>query len=126
MWQSLRISHLLLRLSLAIVFLWFGIDKFFNPDYWINVWTPGFIINFSTVFYISNNLIIYSIGVIELLVGISLVSNMFIDFFAIIAVVFLIIISLFHGFSEVLVRDVGIIGGLLALIFWPSPSLRRY
>src|SRR3989344_7362253 len=98
MWRSLRISHLLLRLSLAIVFLWFGIDKFFNPDYWINVWTPGFIINFSTLLYISNNLIIYSIGVIELLVGISLVSNMFIDFFAIIAVVLFIFILLFYCF----------------------------
>ena len=130
MWQSLRISHLVLRLSLAIVFLWFGIDKFFNPAYWLNAWIPDFVINLATVFYVSANTIIYGIGVIELLVGISLVSNMFVDFFALIAVAFLIIISLFHGFNEVLIRDVGIIGGLLALIFWPrgrsSTVFHRY
>ena len=120
MWQSLRISHLILRLSLAAVFLWFGIDKFFDPAYWFNAWIPNFVINFSTILHVSTNSIIYSIGVIELLIGISLASNMFIDFFAMIAVVFLIIISLYHGFGEVLVRDLGIIGGLLALIFWPS------
>ena len=120
MWQSLRISHLILRLSLAAVFLWFGIDKFFDPAYWFNAWIPNFVINFSTILHVSTNSIIYSIGVIELLIGISLASNMFIDFFAMIAVVSLIIISLSHGFGEVLVRDLGIIGGLLALIFWPS------
>ncbi len=126
MWQSLRISHLILRVSLAAVFLWFGIDKFFHPIYWINAWLPDFVINLGAIFHVSVNSLVYSIGVIELLVGISLTSNMFIDFFAIIAVVFLVGISLFYGFSEVLVRDIGIIGGLLALVFWPNPGLRRY
>lgn len=126
MWQSLRISHLILRLSLAIVFLWFGIDKFFHPAYWANAWMPDFVINFGAYFHISVNALVYSIGIIELLVGISLVSNMFIDFFALIAIVLLVSISIFYGFNEVLVRDIGIIGGLLALIFWPNPGLRRY
>lgn len=126
MWQSLQISHLILRLSLAAVFLWFGIDKFFHPAYWLNAWMPHFIINFGATLHISANALVYSVGVIELLIGISLVSNMFINFFAPIAAVFLIIISLFYGFNEVLVRDVGLIGGLLALVFWPNPGLRRY
>ena len=126
MWQSLRISHLILRLSLAIVFLWFGIDKFFHPAYWFNAWMPPFIVNFGTTLHISANALVYSIGVVELLVGISLVSNMFIDFFALIAIIFLVSISLFYGINEVLIRDVGLIGGLLALFFWPNPGWRRY
>ncbi|MDZ4209884.1 MAG: DoxX family membrane protein [Candidatus Curtissbacteria bacterium] len=121
MWQSLRISNLILRLSLAGVFLWFGIDKFFHPIYWINAWTPDFFINLIATLNISTHTLMYSVGVIELLVGISLVSNMFVDFFALIAIVFLISVSLFHGFNEVLVRDIGIIGGLLSLVFWPHP-----
>jgi len=125
MWQSLRISHLVLRLSLAAVFLWFGIDKFFNPAYWLSAWIPNFVVSFGVVFHISANAIVYSIGVVELLVGISLASNMFVDFFALIAVVFLVVISLFHGFSEVLIRDVGVVGGLLALIFWPRAHSRN-
>lgn len=119
MWQSLQISRLILRLSLAAVFLWFGIDKFFNPAYWLSIWVPNSVVGFGAIFHVSANAIVYGIGVGELLVGISLASNMFIDFFALIAVIFLIIISLFYGLNEVLIRDVGIIGGLLALIFWP-------
>ena len=105
---------------MAGVFLWFGIDKFFHPVYWINAWTPSSVVELVSIVNISSHTFIYFIGVVELLVGISLVSNMFVDFFALIAVIFLISVSLFHGFDEVLVRDVGIIGGLLALVFWPS------
>ncbi len=120
MWQSLRISHLVLRLSLAAVFLWFGIDKFFHPAYWLNTWMPSSFVSLGAVFHISASSLMYSLGVVELLVGISLVSNMFVDFFALVAIILLVTISLFYGFNEILVRDIGIMGGLLALFFWPS------
>jgi len=126
MWQSLRISHLILRLFLAAVFLWFGIDKFFHPLYWLNTWLPHSIVAFSALVHVSASSLVYGVAVVELLVGISLVSNMFVDFFALVAAVLLIIISLFYGFNEILVRDIGILGGLLALVFWPKPVLSRY
>ena len=85
---------------------------------------PNFIINLGTYFHISTSAIVYGTGVVELLVGISLASNMFVDFFALVAAVLLITISLFYGFNEVLVRDVGLIGALLALVFWPHPRYR--
>jgi uncharacterized membrane protein YphA (DoxX/SURF4 family) len=125
MWQSLRFSNLILRLSLAGVFLWFGIDKFFHPGYWLTAWVPNFLINSASMFHLSGNAIVYTIGVFELLVGISLVSNMFVGFFALLASIFLIIITLFYGFNEIAVRDLGLIGGLMALALWPSPGLRR-
>ena len=126
MWQSLRISHMILRLSLAFVFLWFGIDKFFHPSYWITSWMPHFMMSFAVVLHVSPNAFIYSIGVIELLAGISFLTNIFTDFFALIAGVFLIVISLFYGFNEIFVRDIGLIGALFALVFWPNPGHRRY
>ena len=126
MWQSLKTSHTILRLSLAIVFLWFGIDKFFHPTYWITAWMPQVLLSFGATLHISANALVYSVGIIELLVGISLASNMFVNFFALIAAVFLVVVSLFFGFNEILVRDIGLIGALLALVFWPNPGLRRY
>ncbi len=119
MWQSLRISNLILRLSLALVFLWFGIDKFFHPSYWIDAWVPSSVISFIGMLHISVNGLLYTMGVAELLIGISLASNMFVDFFALIAALMLVVISLFNGFNEIIVRDIGLIGGLLALVFWP-------
>lgn len=126
MWQSLRISHLILRLSLAAVFLWFGIDKFFHPGHWISSWIPQYVINVVGFLHISANAFVYSMGVVELLIGISLAANMFIDFFALVAAIMLVIVSLTHGLSDVLIRDIGLIGALLALVFWPNPGLRRY
>src|SRR3989344_7789324 len=126
MWQSLRISHLVLRLGLAIVFLYFGIDKFFHPTYWLNAWFPPFLISLSTSIHLSVNYFVYSMGFFELLVGISLISNMFVDFFTLLATISLDGILLFHGINENLIRDVGLIGGLLALTFWPKSGLRRY
>ncbi len=119
MFQSLKYSNLLLRLALAVVFFWFGIDKFFHPDYWVNAWVPQSVSAFAANFRISPVDIIYMSGVFEVLVGTSLVTNIFIAFFSSLAVLFMASIMFFHGFSEVLVRDIGLEGAFLALMFWP-------
>ena len=119
MFQSLKYSNLVLRLSLSIVFFWFGIDKFFHPDYWVNAWVPQSVSLFAANFKIRPVDIIYASGVFEVLVGTSLVTNIFIVFFSSLALLFLGSIMLFNGFSEVLVRDIGLMGAFLSLIFWP-------
>lgn len=119
MFQSLRYSNLILRLGLAVVFFWFGIDKFFHPDYWVNAWVPQSISLFAANFKIRPIDIIYISGVFEVLVGTSLVTNIFIAFFSSFAILFLGSIMLFNGFSEILIRDIGLMGALLSLIFWP-------
>lgn len=121
MWQSLKYSNLFLRLGLAFVFLWFGIDKFFHPDYWISAWVPSSVIDIASSLNISANALIYALGIFELLVAISFLANIYIGFFGSLAVLFLAILPFFHGFDEVLVRDIGLIGGLLSLVFWPRP-----
>lgn len=123
MFQSLRYSNLALRISLAIVFFWFGIDKFFHPDYWVNAWVPQSVALFAANFKIRPIDIIYISGVFEVLVGTSLVANIFIALFSSLAALFLISIMFFSGFSEVLIRDVGLIGAFLSLIFWPRQRL---
>lgn len=125
MFQSLKYSNVILRISLAIVFFWFGIDKFFHPDYWVNAWVPQSVFLFAANFKIRPIDIIYISGVFEVLVGTSLVTNIFIAFFSSLAVLFLGSIMLFNGFSEILVRDIGLIGALLSLIFWPKDRFRR-
>ena len=121
MFQNLRISHSILRISLTLVFLWFGIDKFINPQYWLNAWVPPAIISLANTFHIASTQLVYANGVFEVLVGISLLTDVFVEIFSFLALLFLVTVSLFHGINEVLVRDVGIAGGFLALIFWPRP-----
>jgi uncharacterized membrane protein YphA (DoxX/SURF4 family) len=119
MFQSLKYSNLVIRLGLAIVFLWFGIDKFFHPDYWVNAWVPQSVSSLAISFKIRLVDVVYLSGIFEVLVGISLVTNIFIVFFSSAALLFLGSIMIFNGFSEVIVRDVGLAGALLSLIFWP-------
>lgn len=124
MFQSLRYSNLVLRLSLAIVFFWFGIDKFFHPDYWVNAWVPQSVSLFVANFKIRPIDIIYISGVFEVFVGTSLVTNVFIAFFSLLAVLFMGSIMFFSGFSEILIRDIGLMGAFLSLIFWPQQRVR--
>lgn len=126
MWQSVKLSHAILRLSLAAVFLWFGIDKFFHPAYWLNAWVPGSVLGFAGRLGISSTALISSFGAFEILVGIGLAANMFVGLFAALAAVFLAVTMAVHGFNEVLVRDIGLIGGLVSLALWPARQYRKY
>src|SRR3989344_9494253 len=110
MFQSLKYSNLVLRVSLAIVFFWFGVDKFFHPDYWVNAWVPQSVSLFAANFKIRPIDIIYVSGVFEVLVGTSLLTNIFVVIFSSLAVLFLINIMILSGLNAVLVRDVGLIG----------------
>ena len=126
MWQSVKLSHTIIRISLSLVFFWFGIDKFFHPLYWLNAWVPPWLVGAATVVHVAPSTVVYVTGTFEILVGISLASAMFVELFAFLAVLFLVAVSLFHGFNEVLVRDIGLMGALLALVFWPSTQFRKY
>lgn len=126
MWQSLRISHLVLRISLAIVFVWMGLDKFFHPDYWLNSHIPGALVHLLGLVHISPDATAYGLGAIEFLVGLSLAINIFVDFFALLALLLVICITLFYGFNEAAIRNLSLIGGLLSLMFWPSRNFRSY
>lgn len=118
--QSLRYSNLFLRLGLAAVFIWFGVDKFINPEYWLSAWIPQSIVLIASKIGISGVNIVYVSAIFELLVGASILSNIFIKVFSVLAIIFLATILLFFGVSEVLIRDIGLIGGFLALLFWPE------
>jgi uncharacterized membrane protein YphA (DoxX/SURF4 family) len=123
MFASLRYSQLSIRIGLAIVYLWFGIDKFIQPDYWINAWMPVWAQHIAQEIGMSATNVIILIGIFEVLVATSLVTGFFMRVFAVIAIAFLATGLVVHGFNEVLVRDVGLIAGLLALAIWPE---RRY
>lgn len=124
MFQSLQYSNLFLRLGLATVFIWFGVDKFLNPQYWLSAWIPQSVLSVASKVGISELDVVYASGVFELLVGASILSNIFIKIFSVLALIFLTVILSIFGISEVLVRNIGLMGGFLALFFWPEK--RRY
>ncbi len=124
MFTSSRYSYFALRIGLAAVFLWFGIDKMIHPSYWLNAWVPKQVIEILAKFSVSGMQLIYLNGIFEILVGLSLVTGVFTKIFSILAIIFLILVLTFNGISEVIIRDLGLIGGLLAVFLWPSINRR--
>ena len=120
MFQSLRYSNIFLRLGLAAVFIWFGVDKFLNPQYWLSAWIPQSALSVASRVGVSGMDVVYASGVFELLVGASVLSNIFIKIFSVLALIFLVAVLLTFGISEVIIRDVGLMGGFLSLLFWPE------
>jgi len=111
MFQSFRYSNLFLRLGLAAVFIWFGVDKFLNPQYWLNAWITQNVLLIASGVGINGMDIVYASGVFELLVGASVLSNIFVKIFSVLALIFLITIVFTFGINEVLVRDIGRVPG---------------
>ena len=124
MFTSPRYSYLALRLGLAAVFLWFGIDKMFHPSYWLNAWVPLGIQSLIGSFSLTGLQFIYLNGIFEILVGLSLVTGVFMKFFSVLAVLFLVSVLIFIGISEVTVRDFAMVGGFVAVVLWPNGNRR--
>ena len=63
----------MLRVSLGLVFLVFGVDKFIRPEYWIG-WVPEWMINMISF---NINYFMYFQGVVETVLGIFLIIGLF-------------------------------------------------
>ena len=116
MFQSLKYSNLFLRLGLAFVFIWLGADKFINFQYWFNVWTDKSSLGLISKVGIGLQDLVYARAILELLIGTSILSNIFVKSFSVLAIVILVVELIAFGPIDVSVRNIGLIGGLYELI----------
>jgi uncharacterized membrane protein YphA (DoxX/SURF4 family) len=99
-----KLVFLVMRVSLGIVFLIFGIGKFKN-DIWVEtIKAMDFFIRLPW----DVNISIALIGITEILTGVALIIGLFTRLFAALAVVQLIGILILLRFEEV--RDIGLLG----------------
>ncbi|MEK7638246.1 MAG: DoxX family membrane protein [Patescibacteria group bacterium] len=123
MYQSLHASQVSIRIGLAVVFLWFGVNKFIQPQYWVDAWIPQWTQHLAQAAGMSVTNAVFLIGIFEVLVAVSLVTGFFTRAFASAAIVFLLAVLIANGLNEIVVRDIGLIAALAALVIWPQ---RRY
>ncbi len=120
--QALKYPQLVLRFGIAVVFLWFGIDKFVHPQYWLDAWTPVWVQSAVGAIKLSPQNFMVLTGMFEVLTGLSLVTGFFMRFFAAAGALFLAVVMAVNGVPLILVHDIGLIGGLVAIALWPERS----
>jgi uncharacterized membrane protein YphA (DoxX/SURF4 family) len=120
MFRSLQTSHLILRIGLAAVFLWLGAEKILSPDVWASEWLSVAVRDSVRGLGMSPRDPVLLAAILEVLVGISLVSGYFIRVFAGIGVVLLMLGALVQGISIGMMSYVGLISALVALMVWPE------
>ncbi len=107
---------LVMRLFLGFVLLWFGVNEILDPRYWSG-YVPPIVLQF---FPLSVNVFVQTHGIVLCLLGLGLFFKILIRFTGFITMVILLsIISgliMIQGFTEIVVRDIGIFG--LALALW--------
>jgi uncharacterized membrane protein YphA (DoxX/SURF4 family) len=102
----------IIRLGLAIVFLWFGISKILQPESWI-AWLPTWIeqLPIST----TTHLILQ--GIAEAILGVLLLLGLFTRLAAAIAAILLVAVIITIGYNDIAIRDLAILSIAIALFF---------
>ncbi|MEX1997356.1 MAG: hypothetical protein WEA04_01635 [Candidatus Andersenbacteria bacterium] len=113
-------SHLLLRLGLGLTFLWIGIDMWRHPDMWIGYLPTSLPLGMSR----EDGLKLTAL--LDVAIGILLIVNKFPRATALLASLHLAGILIIHGIDAVTIRDVGLFGLSLALLFWPQHGYRKH
>lgn len=112
------LSFLCLRIGLGIVFLWIGIDIFRHTETWI-----GFIPT-DVPLGLSRTLAVQLTGLFDVAIGLLLMMGAFLKVVALLACAHILVVLGTQGINAVLIRDVGLLGGALALFFWPHGHAR--
>src|SRR5687767_7497363 len=100
MFQSFRHSQIALRIGLAIVFVWYGVDKLIQPQYWLDAWVPLTVQGIASRLGAGPGDLIYLVGIFEILVAISLATGFFMRYFSAMAVLFLGFVMAINGFIQ--------------------------
>ncbi len=107
-----ELAPLFLRLGVGFVFFMFGIDKFKQPEFWLEF------MNKQLLFYLpmSPTTFIYLLGGLETIVGFLLIIGLYTRIAAAIAALNLIGIIVQLGINDATIRDVGLLAAALSLV----------
>ena len=113
-----------IRIGLAVVFLWIGIDTLLHPIVWL-AWVPQWLLN---IIPFSPTMFMYIHGSIEALLGLMLLVGFLTRKVAAVVAVMLAAIIVILGFNDLAARDFAIltIAVALALVKEHQLSLDSY
>jgi len=108
--KGLKYSPIIMRISIALVFLWFGFNQIFLPEDFL-----GYLPDFTSSF--NPSLLILLNGCLEVILGIFLILGLFTRLASFILAIHLLGIMFSLGYNEIEVRDFGLIMAAFAIFF---------
>jgi len=95
-------SPSVVRIGMALVFLWFAINQLLNPKVWI-IYLPEFLSNTP-----NPTMFIYANAVFEIIFGLMLLLGILTRISALLLGIHLIGISITLGYNAIAIRDLGL------------------
>ena len=111
-------SFHILRVGIAITFLWVGILIFKQPEAWggyLQPWAAGLL-------PIPVEQAMIGTAVLDLIIGIFLLFDSFVWVVALVGSIHLIIVLAVSGITDITVRDIGLLTGTVALLIESLPE----
>lgn len=106
-------AELILSWFLAFVVLWFGLNEVFFPQNWVGL-IPNFLRDFGVLLIIIHGVVLASCGIALVLNFYRKIAALIIALLILEIIINLLIIS---GLSDIVVRDIGLLGMAIAIIF---------
>ncbi len=104
-------GKVILRLSLSLVFLFFGVSQVYNPASW-----TGFVPNFVSSIITPGTAVLIN-GFIEIFFGLLLIFGLYTRFSSLILGLHLFVISISLGLTPLGVRDFGLALATISIFF---------
>ena len=102
----------ILRIGLAIVYLYFGVSQLINPNgfvFWLPEWTEKFFLSQTTLIYLN--------GIFEVIFGSLLLLGLYTRLSSFLLGVHLAFITISIGFTQIGIRDLGLTLATFAIFF---------
>ena len=90
----------ILRLSMALVFLWFGLNQVFNPSFWV-----GYLPSWTYNLVVSANTLVMLNGFFETILSVFLLVGSYTRISALLLGLHLLGITFSIGYNDIAIRD---------------------
>lgn len=117
-----KASHHILRVGMAITFIWIGVLILKSPESWggyVQSWVMK-------LMPISINQALISTAFLDIAIGVFLLIDYFTWIAALVGTLHLAIVLIVSGITDITVRDIAIMAGTLALAFESFPLSLTY
>ena len=109
------VAYHILRIGLGITFLWIGVLIFRSPEFWGGFLQPWAI----DLLPVPLHEAMIGTAIVDILIGVAILINIGVWIAALIGSIHLAVILATTGITEITVRDIGLLGGMVAL-FWTN------